>query len=132
MEYVIGLLLAAGVAVLAGVVGFDRDRAFYPTVVIIVASYYILFAAMGGSGRILAAEIAVACIFTVVAILGYKLQAVWLMAAALIGHGLFDSVHHLFISNPGMPRWWPGFCMSFDVALGALLALRLLRHPRSA
>jgi hypothetical protein len=31
---------------LATVVGFDRERAFYPTVMIVIASYYVLFAAM--------------------------------------------------------------------------------------
>jgi hypothetical protein len=29
--------------------GFDRDRALYPTVLIVIASYYVLFAAMSGS-----------------------------------------------------------------------------------
>mgnify|MGYP006331461847 CR=1 FL=1 len=45
----IGLLLSLAVAVFARSAGFDRDRAFYPTVVIVVASYYMLFAAMSGS-----------------------------------------------------------------------------------
>ena len=131
MEYVVGLLLALGVVGLAMLVGFDRERAFYPTVVIVVASYYILFAAMGAHGRTLAAEIAVACGFTVLAIFGYKRQP-WMIVAGLVGHGVFDSVHHLLIANPGVPHWWPGFCLAFDVALGALLAFRLMRHPRAA
>ena len=49
MPYVVGIVLSVGVAVFARWVGFDRDRAFYPTVLIVVASYYVLFAAMGGS-----------------------------------------------------------------------------------
>ncbi len=40
MEYLIGLILAVVVAGLATVVGFDRDRAFYPTILIVIASYY--------------------------------------------------------------------------------------------
>jgi hypothetical protein len=47
IEYVIGLILAVAVAGSATVVGFDRERAFYPTVLIVIASYYVLFAAMG-------------------------------------------------------------------------------------
>ena len=50
VEYLIGVALAAAVAGLATVVGFDRDRSFGPTILIVVASYYVLFAVMGGSG----------------------------------------------------------------------------------
>ena len=48
MAFLIGILLASAIAALARVSGFDRDRAFYPTVLIVVASYYDLFGAMGG------------------------------------------------------------------------------------
>jgi hypothetical protein len=127
MEYIVGLLLAAAVAGFAALAGFDCERAFYPTVVIVVASYYILFAVMGASERTLIAEIAATCVFAALAVLGSR-RWPWLIAVALVGHGIFDSVHHLLIANPGVPKWWPGFCMAFDVALGALLALRLLRR----
>jgi hypothetical protein len=60
MEYVIGLILAMAVAGLSSTVGFDRKRAFYPTGMIVIASYYVLFAAMGASSRTLPTEIAVA------------------------------------------------------------------------
>ena len=131
MEYLVGLLLALGVAAFAIVVGFHRDRAFYPTVAIVVASYYILFAVMGASGRTLAMELLAACVFIVLAVAGYK-ETQWLVVAALVGHGLFDSIHHLIIANPGVPAWWPGFCLAFDAAFGAALAMHLLRSPRSA
>ena len=39
LPFVIGILLSAGVALFARYVGFDRDRAFYPTVLIVIASY---------------------------------------------------------------------------------------------
>ena len=45
MPYVVGIVLSLGVALFARRVGFDRDRAFYPTVLIVIASYYVLFAA---------------------------------------------------------------------------------------
>jgi hypothetical protein len=38
MPYVIGIVLSVGVAVFARYVGFDRDRAFYPTVWIVVVA----------------------------------------------------------------------------------------------
>ena len=126
MEYLIGMILALGVFGFAVAAGFDRERAFYPTVAIVVASYYVLFAAMGGSGGTLIEEIAVAGGFLLLALVGYKKSAL-LVALVIFGHGIFDMVHHSWIENPGMPAWWPGFCMTFDVVLGGVLAVRLLR-----
>ncbi|MGB8476799.1 MAG: hypothetical protein WCE61_22185 [Candidatus Acidiferrum sp.] len=60
MEYLIGLILSLAVAGFATSIGFDRERAFYPTVLIVIASYYVLFAVMGASGRTLVIEILVA------------------------------------------------------------------------
>ncbi len=41
MDYLIGLFLSLGVAALATIIGLDRERAFYPTVLIVIASYYV-------------------------------------------------------------------------------------------
>jgi hypothetical protein len=131
MEYWAGLLIALFVVALATVVGLDRERAFYPTVLIVIASYYALFAVMGGSRRTLGLEIAVGIGFLLLAVVGFK-KNLWLVAAAMVGHGVFDFFHHLFIENPGVPRWWPGFCMAFDVVAGAWVALLLVTRRRPA
>jgi hypothetical protein len=39
MEFLIGVILPSAVAACAAVIGFDRERAFYPTVLIVIASY---------------------------------------------------------------------------------------------
>jgi hypothetical protein len=127
MEYLIGVGVAAAVYVFAMASGFDRERAFYPTVLCVVGHYYILFAAMGGSTPVLALESAPAAIFVALAVIGFK-KSLWLTAAALAGHGIFDLLHHLLIQNPGVPVWWPGFCMSFDVLAGGFLAVLLMRR----
>ena len=129
MEYVIGLGLAGAVALFGRVVGLARERSFYATVLIVVGSYYVLFAVMAASSRTLLAEVGIALIFLLFAALGFR-GNLWLLAVGLIGHGMFDFVHHFIIDNPGVPRWWPGFCLSFDVVFGVLLAWLLLRHPR--
>jgi hypothetical protein len=126
MEYLVGAVLALAVAGFAAVTGLDRGRAFYPTVLIVVSSYYVLFAVMGAGNRALGLEIAVTCGFSLIAVLGFR-RNLWLVAAGLAGHGLFDFVHHLFIENPGVPPWWPGFCLAFDVIAGAWVAFRLAR-----
>jgi hypothetical protein len=128
MEYLIGPVLAAAVCAFAMLVGFDRDRVFYPTVVIVNAAYYILFAVMGGSTPALTMESLAAGAFVVPAVVGFK-KNLWLVATALGGHGVYDFFHHIFIQNPGVPAWWPGFCLSFDVFAAIFLAMLLLRRP---
>jgi hypothetical protein len=127
MEYLIGVILSAAVAALAAWVGFDRERAFYPTVLIVIASYYVLFAASAASAHTLMIEIAVACGFLILAVLGFK-KHFWIVPVGMAGHGIFDLVHRLIIVNPGVPRWWPGFCLSFDVLLATWLAVRLRKR----
>lgn len=127
MEYLIGVGLAALVCTFALLAGFDRERVFYPTMVLVIASYYILFAVLGGSKQALAWESLITCVFLVLAVAGFK-KSLWLIVAALVGHGVFDSVHHFLIDNPGVPIWWPGFCLSFDVLAGCFLAVLLLRR----
>ena len=52
----IGVFLALAVGVFATSVGLDRDRAFYPTVTIVIALLYALFAVMGESADALVRE----------------------------------------------------------------------------
>jgi hypothetical protein len=113
--------------VLAAGVGFDRDRSFAPIVLIVIASYYILFAVIGGSQRTVVTESLVATGFLLIALIGFK-RNLWLVAAAIAGHGLFDFVHGFFIDNPGVPSWWPGFCLAFDVLFGVWLVVLLVRR----
>jgi hypothetical protein len=40
MAYVIGIILALAVSTYAAALRLDRDRAFYPTVLIVIALYY--------------------------------------------------------------------------------------------
>ena len=71
MEYFIGLLVASAVAGLAAG-GFGRDRSFAPTILIVVAHYYVLFAIMGGSNRALVIESIVASGVLLSAVLGFR------------------------------------------------------------
>ena len=126
MEYLTGVLLALGISTGATAIGFDRERAFYSVVLMVVASYYALFAVMGGSVRALLVESLPIGLFLLVAAVGFK-KNMWFVAIGLIAHGVFDFLHGHFISNPGVPTWWPGFCMAYDVTAGAYLAYRLKR-----
>ena len=131
MEYLIGVGLALSVSLLARFVGLDRDRAFYPIVMIVIASYYGLFAVMGGSMRALGWESIAIAGFLLVTILGFKLN-LWLVVGALFAHGVFDFFHDRFISNPGVPAWWPQFCLTYDITAAGSLAWLLLRSKAAA
>jgi len=121
MPATVGACLAFAVGVFATVARLDRERAFYSTVAIVVASYYSLFAAMGGGTRALVIESLVGLAFLLVAVFGFR-SSMWFVAGALAGHGVFDLVHGAVISNAGVPSWWPPFCLAYDVAAAAYLA----------
>jgi hypothetical protein len=112
---------------LATVVGLDRDRAFYPTVMIVSASYYALFAVMGGTFHAHFIEACVATVFLAVTIVGFK-NSLWFVVAALGAHGIFDVFHGQVIANPGVPVWWPAFCLTYDGVAAGYLAVLLLRR----
>ena len=124
----IGAGLALAVGLFATVVRLDRDRAFYPTVTIVIAGLYALFAAMGASTQTLVLESMAGVGFIAAAVFGFK-SSLWVVAAALAAHGIFDFVHGAIISNPGVPIWWPQFCLAYDVTAAAYLAW-LLRSGR--
>ena len=125
MSFLIGFVLALGVGFIAYAVGLDRERAFFPTVTIVIGTYYVLFAVMAGSVPTIGVELVLMLAFAAAGIAGFRTTQ-WVIVAALAGHGLLDLVHGYLIDNPGVPGFWPGFCLAFDVVLSAFLACRLL------
>ena len=126
LPYVVGIVLSLGVAVFARWVGFDRDRAFYPTVLIVIASYYVLFAAMIGSVETVLLESIVMTLFVIAAVAGFKGSS-GLIVAGLAAHGVQDAVHGHIIANAGVPAWWPAWCLAYDVGAAGALAWLLTR-----
>jgi hypothetical protein len=127
---VIGIVLALVICASAALAGFSRERSFYPVTMIVIASYYVLFAVMAAATSALWYEIAVALAFSGLAIAGFKKSA-WFVVAALVAHGVFDAIHGHVIANPGVPAWWPAFCMTFDITMGLVVAARLLAARRA-
>jgi hypothetical protein len=126
MEYLIGVVVALAISLGASAIGMNRERSFYPTVLAVVATYYALFAIMAGSTLALLSEAVPIAVFLLAAVIGFK-KALWWVVIGLIAHGLFDFLHHGLILNPGVPMWWPGWCLSYDVTAGVCLAFLLKR-----
>jgi len=58
-------------------------------------------------------------------------QSAVLVGAFWILHALYDLTHSQFITNAGVPGWYPVFCFSVDGVIGAYL-LWLSRHIPNA
>lgn len=125
MEYFVGVVLGLGVCGLGTVAGLERDRAFYPVMMIVIASYYALFAILGGDGHALSVEMAISAVFVCLAVIGFRTN-LWIVAAALLGHAGLDLVHGHVVTNAGVPAWWPMFCASIDAFAAFYLTWRLL------
>ena len=126
LPYVVGIVVSIGVAVFARWVGFDRDRAFYPAVLIVSASYYVLFASMIGSVETVLLESIVMTLFVIAAVAGFK-GTPWIIVAALAAHGVQDAAHSHIVANAGVPAWWPAWCLAYDVGAACALAWLLTR-----
>ena len=129
VPYLIGIFLSVSVALLARWVGFDRDRAFYPTVLVVIASYYVLFAVMSEAIHTVLLESAAMTVFLIAAIAGFKSNA-WIVVAGLAGHGIFDALHGKLVENSGVPVWWPAFCLAYDLGAAGSLAWLIKYQPR--
>ena len=82
MALFVGAFLALAVGLMATTVGLDRDRAFYPTVMMVIASYYALFAVMGASMHTVVLESLVGAVFLAVAVTGFR-SSLWAVVVAL-------------------------------------------------
>ena len=128
MPLLIGVIAALAVGLLGTTTRMDRDRAFYPVATIVIASYYLLFALLGHSTRALVLDAAIGAAFLIAAVAGFR-QSLWIVVVALAGHGLLDLTHAALLDNPGVPAWWPAWCLAYDVTAAAYLAW-LLRSGR--
>jgi len=130
MEILVGMILALGIAFSSTMIGFDKDRSFYPVIMIVISLIYVLFATMGASSQTLIVEIGIAIVFQGVAVSGYK-SSLWLVVLALAAHGIWDIFHGHFINNTGMPIWWPGFCSAYDITAALYLSWLLVSVANS-
>lgn len=58
-------------------------------------------------------------------------QSAVVVGAFWILHGLYDLTHSQLITNVGVPDWYPVFCFSVDVVVGAYLLWLSRRIPNA-
>ena len=129
MEYLVGIVSAVVLAVFSRFSGFEKDRSFYPTVLIVIGFLYVLFGAIDGRMSVVLTELVFALVFSSIAVFGYS-KSCRIVGFGIAAHGVFDFVHALLIEDAGVPIWWPGFCGAIDIMLGLYVAA--LGCPRTA
>lgn len=127
-----------GVAVGVLTIGLARiihgQRWLYSLGLLTLPSLYAFFALQAGEQAVGVQEMIYGVPFVVVglvfAFVSVRQSAV-VVGAFWILHGLYDLTHSQFITNAGVPGWYPVFCFSVDVVIGAYL-LWLSRHIPNA
>jgi hypothetical protein len=105
-------LYSLGLLTLPGLYAFFALRAGEPTVGLNEMIYGLPFLGAG-------------LIFAFVSVR----QSAVVVGSLWIFHGLYDVIHDQFISNPGVPAWYPAFCFAVDVVIGAYLLWLARRLP---
>jgi hypothetical protein len=128
IEALIGV--AVGVLTIVSARIIRGQRWLYSLGLLTLPSLYAFFALHAGEQAVGAKEMMYGVPFVVVglvfAFVSVRQSAV-VVGAFWILHGLYDVTHSQFITNAGVPGWYPVFCFSVDVVIGAYL-LWLSRH----
>ena len=125
---VIGLMAAAGaVSMTRKVFGSRAEQVFYGMFLIMIAAFYLAFAAYFGNAAALRAETAAVVVFAVIGLFGARLPIALIVGYPL--HGLWDLLHELQAQGafsaiePGqltsIPLAYGVFCATFDVSIAA-------------
>ena len=123
---VIEALLGAAVGVLTIVLAriIRGQRWLYSIGLLVLPSLYALFALHAGEQAAGVKEMIYGIPFLVAglvfAFVSVRHSAV-VVGAFWMLHGVYDLMHSRLFTNPGVPGWYPVWCCSVDVVIGAYL-----------
>ena len=127
-----------GVAVGVLTIGLARlirgQRWLYALGLLTLPSLYALFALQAGEQAVGVKEMIYGIPFVVVGLVFAMVsvrQSAVVVGAFWILHALYDLTHGQFFTNPGVPDWYPVFCFSVDVVVGAYLLWLSRRIPNA-
>lgn len=126
----------AGIAVGVLTIGVARairgERWLYALGLLTLPALYASFALAAAEPAVGVKEMAYGAPFIIVglalAFLSVRRSA-QVVGAFWILHGLYDLAHDQFIVNAGVPHWYPVFCFSVDVVVGAYVLWLSRRIP---
>ena len=122
IEALIGVAVGVLTIVLARII--RGQRWLYALGLLTLPSLYAFFALQAGEQAVGVKEMIYGVPFVVVglvfAFVSVRQSAV-VVGAFWILHGLYDLMHSQIITNAGVPAWYPVFCFSVDVVIGAYL-----------
>ena len=122
IEALIGIAVGVLTIVVARMI--RGQRWLYSLGLLTLPSLYAFFALQAGEQAVGVKEMIYGIPFVVVglvfAFVSVRQSAV-VVGAFWILHGLYDLTHSQFITNAGVPVWYPAFCFSVDVVIGAYL-----------
>jgi hypothetical protein len=120
LEALIGVAVGVITIVCARII--RGQRWLYALGLLTLPSLYASFALHAGEQAVGVKEMIYGIPF-IVAGFGFVFVSVRLSAVAVgafwILHGLYDLTHDRFFTNTGVPGWYPVFCFSVDVVVGA-------------
>ncbi|HEX7288181.1 MAG TPA: hypothetical protein VF532_18490 [Candidatus Angelobacter sp.] len=130
---VIGLLAAAGTIFLARkFLAPKAEQIFYAMFLIMIAAFYLAFAAYFGAATAWRAETTAVLVFAALGLLGARLPFALILGYPL--HGLWDLLHELQAHGaysafePGrltaIPLAYGIFCLAFDFCMAAYIFAR--------
>jgi hypothetical protein len=130
IEALVGVAVGVLTIVLARII--RGQRWLYSLGLLALPGLYAFFALQAGEQAVGVKEMIYGVPFVVVglvfAFVSVRLSAV-VVGAFWILHGLYDLTHSQFITNAGVPVWYPVFCFSVDVVVGAYLLWLSRRIP---
>ena len=116
--------VAVGVLVIVTARLIRGQRWMYSLGLLTLPGLYASFAIKAGEPAVGVSELIYGVPFIVAglvfACVSVRRSAV-VVGAFWILHGLYDLTHSRFFINTGVPDWYPAFCFSVDVVVGAYL-----------
>jgi hypothetical protein len=131
----VGVVSAIVVVLLFKSWGLERTKWAYPVLLAEFPVNYWIFAIHGSDSAALLKELLVGLAFLAVAYIAYKVKSLvtlLLLAFGYVMHAAYDFSHDFFFVNAGTPTWWPEFCASVDVLIGAYLAYLAFSFPKKS
>jgi len=125
--FITGVVIGGATVGLMAVGGVLRQRGTWATTMVAIASFYVVFAIQTGDMTEIIIHAGLVAGFVTLAVIGAWKWS-WILAVALLGHGIFDISVGLVVSNPA-PNWWGPFCLGMDAVLALALAAMLWRGP---